>query len=242
MKIGKSLVVFSLSVVIGSLSLVAPLPAEAQITPAEGPESMKMRAPAVPGDDQLVLRQPNGCQIRASKSGGCDVIVCKGEESIAIKSARGVQIAKTVAQERAMKMQRAFIEQTVSSGIETTVNTKQLSNEGVTSDAQAQVLTTLNETFKRNVAGILKGVGVEEDGILESSAAGQYMAYVITKTSCRLRQAATKSGAEMSGSVAPGSPGVETSGGTQSQAISAPVVTQNPNTLNPVQRRGGGLD
>jgi len=238
-RIGKILFVVLALALVGSTSIIPAVVSAQQITTREGPVNQQINAPQTRGDDQLMLAQPNGCIIRASRSRGCDVILCKAMETIAIRSARGIQIAKTVAESRAIAMQRSFIEQTLSTSLDVSQNTKQLSNEGLNSEGQAQVLTDLNETIKRGASGILRGVAVEEDGIEESSVAGQYFAYVISKTSCRLTEAARNSGAAMSGSSSANPTGGAAGHG---QGPGAPSVTRNPDTLNPIQRRGGGLD
>ena len=76
---------------------------QGQVAVQQGPALKDMNAPRVPGDDRLDIQLPNGCQIKASATSGCDVIRCKAEEPIAINSARGITTAKTVATAKAKK-------------------------------------------------------------------------------------------------------------------------------------------
>jgi hypothetical protein len=67
------------------------------------------------------------------------------------------------------------------------------------------------------------------------------MAYSIAKTSCRLQAAAGQNAAGMANAATPGG-GQGGAAPTPANSNIAPSVTQNPNTLNVYQRRGGGLD
>jgi hypothetical protein len=112
----------------------------------------------------------------------------------------------------------------------------------VTSEAMATTLTTLTTQISSESRRLLVGVAIEEDGITESAAAGQYMAYAIAKTSCRLQAAAAQNAAGMANAATPGGGGQGGAAPTPANSNIAPAVTQNPNSLNVYQRRGGGLD
>ncbi len=230
-----------------SLALAAALvsaAASAQINTSEGAASREMRAPQVPGDDRVEVRFPNGCQIRSSMTRGCDVIRCKAEEAIGIKSARGIQTAKSVATLRAKKAMSDFMSEYLTGREAVNQTTEELKKEGVSSEAMATTLTTLTTQIASESKRLLVGVAIEEDGITESAAAGQYSAYAIAKTSCRLQAAAGQNAAGMANAAAAGGGGGGQGGAAPTPANSniAPQVTQNPSTLNIYQRRGGGLD
>jgi hypothetical protein len=217
--------------------------ASAQIATSEGAAAKEMRAPQVAGDDRIEVRFPNGCQIRSSMTRGCDVIRCKADETIGIKSARGIQTAKSIANLRAKKAMSDFMSEYLSGKEAMNQTREELAKEGVATEAMATTLTTLTTQISSESRRLLVGVAIEEDGITESAAAGQYMAYAIAKTSCRLQAAAGQNAAGMANAANAGGGGAQ--GGaapTPANSNIAPAVTQNPNSLNVYQRRGGGLD
>ncbi len=229
-----------------SLALAAAMlsaAASAQIATSEGTAAKEMRAPQVAGDDRVEVRFPNGCQIRSSMTRGCDVIRCKAEEAISIKSARGIQTAKSVATLKAKKAMSDFMSEYLTGREAVNQTREELTKEGVATEAMATTLTTLTTQIASESRRLLVGVAIEEDGITESAAAGQYSAYAIAKTSCRLQAAAGQNAAGMANAAAGGGGG-QAAGAAPTPANSniAPAVTQNPNTLNIYQRRGGGLD
>jgi len=228
---------------IAALMALTAASVSAQIAPAEGGAIKDMRAPQVPGDDRVDVKFPNGCQIRTSMTRGCDVIRCKAEEPIAIKSARGIQTAKTIAVARSKEALSRFMGEYLSSREAINQTTEQLQKEGVSSEAMATTLTSLTSQITTESKRLLVGVAMEEDGIVETAAAGQYAAYAIAKTSCRLQAAAGQNAAGMAPAATAGGAAPQSGGAASTPSAGiAPAVTQNPNTLNPYQRRGGGLD
>lgn len=226
---------------IAALLAFAVVSASAQVVTSEGTASKDMRAPQVPGDDRIDVRFPNGCQIRTSMTRGCDVIRCKAEEPIAIKSARGIQTAKTIATARAKKALSDFMGEYLTSKESVNQITEQLQKEGVASEAMATTLSSVTTQITSESRRLLLGVAIDEDGITESAAAGQYVTYVIAKTSCRLQDAAGQNAGGMARAAAGGSAAPQTAGSPAPGGI-APATVQNPGTLNPYQRRSGGLD
>jgi hypothetical protein len=173
---------------------------------------------------------------------GCDVIRCKAEEAIGIRSARGIQTAKSIANLRAKKAMSDFMSEYLSGKEAMNQTREELAKEGVATEAMATTLTTLTTQISSESRRLLVGVAIEEDGITESAAAGQYMAYAIAKTSCRLQAAAAQNAAGMANAATPGGGSQGGAAPTPANSNIAPAVTQNPNSLNVYQRRGGGLD
>lgn len=216
---------------------------QGQVAVQQGPALKDMNAPRVPGDDRLDIQLPNGCQIKASATSGCDVIRCKAEEPIAINSARGITTAKTVATAKAKKALSDKLGENFSASETVNQVTEQLQREGLNAEATSSTLTTINTQISGNTQRLLVGVAIEEDGVAPSGAAGQFVAYVIAKTSCRTQAAAAQNAAGMARAAAGQSPmNPQQPAAGNAAAPMAPAVTQNPATLNPYQRRSGGLD
>lgn len=227
---------------VAAVAALSTVSATAQVAPAEGSVIKDMRAPQVPGDDRIEVKFPNGCQIRASMTRGCDVIRCKAEEAIAIKSARGIQTAKSIATLRSKKALSDFMGEFLTGKEAMNQTNEQLEKEGVSSEAMATTLTSLTTTIASESRRLLVGVAIEEDGITETAAAGQFAAYSIAKTSCRLQAAAGQNAAGMARAATAGGTPQQQGAPQAAPSNMAPAVTQNPTTLNPYQRRGGGLD
>ena len=215
---------------------------QGQVAVQQGPALQDMNAPRVRGDDRIDIQLPNGCQVKASATSGCDVIRCKAEEPIAINSARGITTAKTVATAKAKKALSDKLGENFSASETVKQVTEQLEREGLNSEASASTLTTITSQMSGNTQRMLVGVAIEEDGVTPSGATGKYVAYVIAKTSCRLQAAAAQNAAGMARAAAGQSPMAAQPAAAAASGPIAPAVSQNPSTLNPYQRRSGGLD
>jgi hypothetical protein len=241
-KIGNVRKAFTLisSVAIAAIAAIV-IPAAAQVSQQIGPALRDMNTPQIPGDDRLDIKTGAGCHIKISKTSGCDVVRCKGEQPVRIMSETGITTAKTVAENKAKASLVKFFENPFSTSQETNEAIQELTKEGLNSEASNTIMLTITQNFKSTGSMVLRGVVHEEDGI-EQGAVGP-KAYVIVKTSCRTQAAASqlKSGMNNGGQTTSGG-GRQSSQGQSTNQGPTPNSSQLPNTVNPYQRRSGGLD